>query len=86
MNYTVYITAKCQPRYRNNPDMLELKVQKIEQLYDVKQNRLERFTISMDATALDEAFVSELATASRNISVTHNFTYSCEHLTTQFLC
>lgn len=62
MNYTVYITAKCQPRYRNNPDMLELKVQKIEQLYDVKQNRLERFTISMDATALDDAFVSELAT------------------------
>ncbi len=62
MNYTVYITAKCQPRYRNNPDLLELKVQKIEQLYDVKQNRLERFTISMDATALDDAFVSELAT------------------------
>lgn len=62
MNYTVYITAKCQPRYRNNPDMLELKVQKIEQLYDVKQNRLERFTISMDATALDDEFVSELAT------------------------
>ena len=62
MNYTVYITAKCQPRYRNNPDMLELKVQKIEQLYDVKQNRLERFTISMDASALDDEFVSELST------------------------
>ena len=62
MNYTVYITAKCQPRYRNNPDLLELKVQKIEQLYDVKKNRLERFTISMDATALDDAFVSELST------------------------
>ena len=62
MNYTVYITAKCQPRYRNNPDLLELKVQKIEQLYDVKQNRLERFTISMDATALDDEFVSELST------------------------
>ena len=62
MNYTVYITAKCQPRYRNNPDLLELKVQNIEQLYDVKKNRLERFTISMDATALDDAFVSELST------------------------
>ncbi|ERJ79305.1 DNA polymerase III, alpha subunit [Prevotella sp. F0091] len=62
MNYTIYITAKCQPRYRNNPDLLELKVQNIEQLYDVKKNRLERFTISMDATALDDAFVSELAT------------------------
>ena len=62
MNYTIYITAKCQPRYRNNPDLLELKVQNIEQLYDVKKNRLERFTISMDATALDDAFVSELST------------------------
>ena len=62
MNYTVYITAKCQPRYRNNPELLELKVQKIEQLYDVKENRLERLTISMDATALDEAFVKELST------------------------
>ncbi len=62
MNYTIYITAKCQPRYRNNPDLLELKVQNIEQLYDVKKNRLERFTISMDATVLDDAFVSELST------------------------
>ena len=62
MNYTIYITAKCQPRYRNNPDLLELKVQNIEQLYDVKKNRLERLTISMDATALDDAFVSELST------------------------
>ena len=62
VNYTIYITARCQPRYRNNPSILELKVQRVEQLYDVKAYRLERLTIAMDASAMDEALVSELAT------------------------
>ena len=62
MNYTVYFTARCQPRYRNNPSVLELKVQSIEQLYDVKAHRLKRFTVSMDAAAMDDALVSELST------------------------
>ena len=62
VNYTIYITARCQPRYRNNPSILELKVQRVEQLYDVKAHRLERLTIAMDASAMDEALVSELAT------------------------
>ena len=61
-NYTIFITAKCQPRYRNNPSMLELKVQNVEQLYDVKAHRLERFTITVDSVALDEELVSELST------------------------
>ena len=62
VNYTVYFTARCQPRYRNNPSVLELKVQSIEQLYDVKAHRLKRFTVSMDAAAMDDALVSELST------------------------
>ena len=61
-NYTIFVTAKCQPRYRNNPSMLELKVQNVEQLYDVKAHRLERFTITVDSVALDEELVSELST------------------------
>ena len=61
-NYSIYITAKCQPRYRNNPSLLELKVQNVEQLYDVKEHKLQRFTISMDASSLDEELVSELST------------------------
>ncbi len=61
-NYTIFITTKCQPRYRNNPSMLELKVQNVEQLYDVKAHRLERFTITVDSVALDEELVSELST------------------------
>ena len=62
VNYTIYITAKCQPRYRNNPSLLELKVQNVEQLYDVKEYKLQRFTISMDASSLDDELVSELST------------------------
>ncbi|MCR5076682.1 MAG: DNA polymerase III subunit alpha [Prevotella sp.] len=62
LNYTIYITAKCQPRYRNNPSLLELKVQNVEQLYDVKTHRLERFTITVDSSALDDELVSELST------------------------
>ena len=62
VNYTIYITAKCQPRYRNNPSLLELKVQNVEQLYDVKEHKLQRFTISMDASSLDDELVSELST------------------------
>ena len=61
-NYSIYITAKCQPRYRNNPSLLELKVQNVEQLYDVKEHKLQRFTISMDASSLDDELVSELST------------------------
>lgn len=61
-NYTIYITAKCQPRYRNNPTQLELKVQSVQQLYDVKVHKLERLTIQVDSATLDEQIVSELST------------------------
>lgn len=60
-NYTIFITAKCQPRYRNS-NLFELKVQNVEQLYDVKKHRLERFTIMMDTSAVDDRTVSELVT------------------------
>lgn len=60
-NYTIYVTAKCQPRYRNS-NIYELKVLKVEQLYDVKEHRLERFTISMDASSVNDQMVSDLVT------------------------
>ncbi|MBF1385251.1 DNA polymerase III subunit alpha [Prevotella aurantiaca] len=60
-NYTIYVTAKCQSRYRNS-NIYELKVLKVEQLYDVKEHRLERFTISMDASSVNDQMVSDLVT------------------------
>ena len=60
-NYTIFVTAKCQPRYRNS-NLYELKVQNVEQLYDVKAYRLERFTISVDASSVNDQTVSDLVT------------------------
>ena len=60
-NYTIFVTAKCQPRYRNS-NLYELKVQNVEQLYDVKAHRLERFTISVDASSVNDQTVSDLVT------------------------
>lgn len=60
-NYTIFVTAKCQPRYRNS-NLYELKVQNVEQLYDVKAHRLERFTISVDTSSVNDQTVSDLVT------------------------
>ena len=60
-NYTIFVTAKCQPRYRKS-NLYELKVQNVEQLYDVKAHRLERFTISVDASSVNDQTVSDLVT------------------------
>ncbi len=60
-SYTVYITAKCQQRYRYNTKLYSLNVQNVQQLYDVKNNRLERLTISVDASTLDENMINELS-------------------------
>lgn len=59
-DYTVYITATCQQRFRNS-DSYELRIKSVEQLYDVKERRVEKLTISIDAAKVDETFVSELS-------------------------
>ncbi|WP_028897860.1 DNA polymerase III subunit alpha [Prevotella sp. HUN102] len=58
-NYTIFVTAKCQPRYRNS-EIYELKVSNVEQLYDVKAHRLKSFTITLDALTLTEDTVADL--------------------------
>lgn len=58
-NYTLFITAKCQPRFYNNKSF-ELVITNIEHLYDVKQNKLQRFTISIESSSLDSKVVSDL--------------------------
>lgn len=41
--------------------MYELRIKNVEQLYDVKDKRIEKLTISIDASKVDETLVSELA-------------------------
>ena len=58
-NYTVYITAKMTERFRNS-GMKELKVQNVEQLYDVKAKRIERLTLMMNAYDITDETVANL--------------------------
>ena len=58
-NYTVYVTAKMTERFRNS-GMKELKVQNVEQLYDVKAKRIERLTLMMNVYDITDETVANL--------------------------
>lgn len=55
----VYITAKCQQRYRDNK-FFDLRIQNIEYLQTIKDKAIDRITISLSADLLDEKVVEEL--------------------------
>ena len=56
----LYIRAKCLPR-QWNPSEYELKISSIELMADVKENNIERLTITIPIMALNETFVVDLA-------------------------
>lgn len=55
----VYITAKCQQRYRDSK-LYELRIQKIEYLQSIKTKAIDRITISMISDELNDQTVQEL--------------------------
>lgn len=55
----VYITAKCQQRYRDSK-FFDLRIQNIEYLQTIKDKAIDRITISLSADLLDEKVVEEL--------------------------
>ena len=55
----VYVTAKMQPRFQYS-NQLELKVQNVEYLQQIKEKAISRMTITMDTDLLDEQIVTEL--------------------------
>lgn len=59
--YTIYVTAKSVQRFRNS-DSYQLVIQNIEFLSDVKRNRIEKFTITIDTNHVDDAVVNDLMT------------------------
>ena len=59
-NNSIFITAKCTPRFRDS-NIYEMKVQNVEFLYDVKEKRLQRITISIPMEDIDETLVNELS-------------------------
>lgn len=64
--YPVYITARCQQRFRNNPDAYDLVIKKIEFLTDVKDKSIDKFTIYIDSTIFKEAAMTDLETMLRS--------------------
>ena len=57
--YSVYVTAKCAPRWRDS-NQLEFHVTDIQYLQTVKEKRIEKMTIMMEAQSIDEEIVSDL--------------------------
>ena len=58
---SVYITAKCMQPYQNG-NYYDFKVQNIQFLQDVKENRLEKITITINRNAIDDTLVNDLNT------------------------
>ncbi len=56
---TIYITAKCQQRYRDS-QFFDLKVQNIEYLQTIKDKAVDRITISLLTDELNDQIVNEL--------------------------
>ena len=56
----LYMKARCQPK-RFKPEELELKITSIELLPDVKDQLLEKLTITVPLDALDKTLVMELS-------------------------
>ena len=57
--YSMYVTAKCAPRWRDS-NQLEFHVTDIQYLQTVKEKRIEKMTILMEAQSIDEEIVSDL--------------------------
>lgn len=62
---TVFITAKCVQKYRDS-DYYDFKISDIQYLQTVKDQRIEKFTITMDTTSVDETIVNDISTMLRD--------------------
>jgi DNA polymerase-3 subunit alpha len=60
-NLFVYVKARVQERY-NQPGSLELKIQKIELLENVKENAFSTIKLKVDLEALNNEFIASLET------------------------
>lgn len=56
---TVYITARCQQRFRDSK-MYDLRIQKIEYLQSVKEKAISKFTIGIKADLVNERVITDL--------------------------
>ena len=59
--YPVYVTASCRQRFANS-DQYELTIKNVEFLSDVKERKIERFTIYVDSAMFQNACMTDLET------------------------
>ena len=64
--YTVYVTAKCVPRYRDNTELFDIRIQSVDFLNDVKEKYIEKLTIAVNTSVLDDTQMTDLATVIRS--------------------
>ena len=57
----VYITAKCQQRYRDS-NIYDLRVQDIQYMQTVKEKRLEKITLSINSNDFTDDMAEDLST------------------------
>ena len=59
--YTLYIQGKCAPRFQNST-FLAIQISNIQFLSSAKADNIEKFTISFNSDAIDDAMVTDLTT------------------------
>ena len=59
--YTLYIQGKCAPRFQNST-FLSIQISNVQFLSKARDENIEKFTISFDSEAIDEAMVTDLTT------------------------
>lgn len=64
--YTVYVTAKCVPRFRDNSELFDIRIQSVDFLNDVKDKYIEKLTIAVNTSVLDDTQMTDLATVIRS--------------------
>ena len=64
--YTVYVTAKCVPRFRDNSESFDIRIQSVDFLNDVKDKYIEKLTIAVNTSVLDDTQMTDLATVIRS--------------------
>ena len=62
---TVYITARCQKKYETST-FVDFHISDIQFLSTVKEQRIDRITITMNADTVDEGMVTDLSTLIRS--------------------
>ena len=64
--YTVYVTAKCVTRFRDNSELFDIRIQSVDFLNDVKDKYIEKLTIAVNTSVLDDTQMTDLATVIRS--------------------